>query len=183
MRYSGRVLITAVTALMVAGGCVSSKPPTTPTPTPAPAFNIELKADKPVYRAGEFIYITVRATQECFLSVYDISTLGEVTQIFPNRYAADNKIQGNIAYRIPAASDKFDFEVTGPPGTERVRAVCTKQNVNLFKDRQLKSDSSEIQVFPQISDKQAPFEKDLENQKNQVPSNQWTEASITFQVQ
>jgi len=183
MRYSGRMSIIVGAALMLAGGCVSSKPPTQPTPTPAPTFNIELKADKPAYRVGEFIYLTVRSTQECFLSVYDISTLGEVTQIFPNRYAADNKIQGNAVYRIPADSDRFDFEVTGPPGTERVRAVCTKQNVNLFKERQLKSESSEVQVFPQISDKQAPFEQDLENQKSQVPNNQWTEASITFQVQ
>ena len=82
MKQSGRLVIAACAALVVVSGCASPKPPT-PTPTPTPtAFNIEVKADKPVYKVGEFIYLTVRATQECFLSVYDISTLGEVTQIF-----------------------------------------------------------------------------------------------------
>lgn len=183
MKQSGRLVIAACAAVVVVSGCASPKPPT-PTPTPTPtAFNIEVKADKPVYNVGEFIYLTVRATQACFLSVYDISTLGEVTQIFPNRFAVDNKIQGNVAYRIPTDSDRFDFAVDGPPGTERVRVVCTKQNVNLFKDQQLKSESSDVQVFPQISEKTAPFEQDLEKQKGQVPSTQWTEASITIQVQ
>ncbi len=180
MKHALRLLFFATASLVIVSSCAAPRPTPTPTPT---AFNVEVKVDKPVYRVGEFIYITARATQECFLTVYDISTLGEVTQIFPNRFASDNKIQGNTFYRLPAESDKFDFEVTGPPGTERVRVVCTKQNVNLFKEQQLKSESSKTQVFPEISNKQAPFEQDLEKQKSQVPSNQWTEASITFQVQ
>ena len=157
-----------------------------PTPPPAPqpqAFTVEVKVDKPSYKVGELMYITVRASQPCYLTLYDISTVGEVTQVFPNRFAKDNKIQGGVSYRIPTDSDKFDFKVNGPAGVERVRAVGTMQNVNLFEDKQLKTDSSTVQVFPQITDKPAQFDKNLNDQLGVIPSAQWTEASITFQVQ
>lgn len=184
MKKSVSFCMTALFLFGALSGCATR--PVTPQPTPTPqAFAIEVKVDKPAYKIGELMYITVRASQACYLTLYDISTVGEVTQIFPNRFAKDNKIQGGVAYRIPTESDKFDFKVTGPAGIERVRAVGTMQNVNLFeeKQKQLDEDTSKVQVFPEITDKPAQFEKNLNDQLSVIPSAQWTEASVTFQVQ
>lgn len=160
--------------------CTPATPPPQPTPTPAPrAFSIDVKVDKSVYLIGENIFITVRPNWSCYLTLYDISTLGEVTQIFPNRFASDNLLQGAQLYRIPSEADAFDFEVTGPPGIERVRAVCTVNNVNLFS-QQRQMDQNE--VFPRIYVAPNQFEQSLDQQLNSLPSDQWTEASITFEV-
>ncbi len=177
------ILICILLIALLVSGCPTPKPPT-PRPTPTPsAFTMEVKLDKPVYKIGEFIIISVRATRSCYLSLYDISTLGEVTQIFPNQLMAysDNFIQGNQLYRIPAATDKFDFEISGPPGVERVRAVCTTQNVNLFQEQTAANKDDE--VFPKIQVQPAPFEQSLNDELKVIPAGRWAEASVTFQVQ
>lgn len=149
-------------------------------PPHAVPFTIEVKVDKPVYRIGEKVTIIVRANRDSYLALYDISTQGEVTQIFPNCYAEDNLIQGGQVYRIPAETDEFDLKVVeGPPGMERVRAIGTMENVNLFDHQPCGSD----EVFPKISKNSKRFEDSLNQKLGVIPSEQWTEASITFQIQ
>ena len=162
----------------VIGGCASPPPPGGGGDQSDP-FAMEVKVAKTVYVPGELITIEVWASEDCYLSLYDISTLGEVTQIFPNRYAADNLIQGGQIYPIPAKIDKFDFEVSGPAGVEKVRGVCTKANVNFFEEQTRNSQ----EAFPSISDEAAPFERSLDDELSTIPNAQWTEAEITFQVQ
>ena len=59
------------------------------------------------------------------------------------------------------------------------------QNVNLFEEKQKQLDeaTSKVQVFPEITDQPAQFEKNLNDQLSVIPSAQWTEATVTFQVQ
>lgn len=159
--------------LSMISGCYT-RPPQTPEP-----LMIEVQVDKPVYQVGEFIVLTVRANQDCYLALYDISTEGEVTQIFPNKYADDNLIQGGHIYRIPSQTDEFDYEVDGPPGIERVRAVCTQRNVNMVEA----SLKGKQEVFPRIQQTSPQFEKSLNQKLETMPSDQWAEASVTFQVQ
>lgn len=158
-------------------GCATSPPP--PPPTAPEPLMIEVQVDKPIYQVGEFIVLAVRANQDCYLALYDISTEGEITQIFPNKYAEDNLIQGGPVYRIPNESDSFDYEVDGPPGIERVRAVCTQKNVNMVEASQ----KSKQEVFPRIQQTSPQFEKSLNRKLETIPSDQWAEASVTFQVQ
>ncbi len=179
-RYALFVHMLLVT--IVVSGCAGSKPPTPNPPKPVPAFTMEVKVDKPVYHIGEFILISVQASRSCYLTLYDISTLGEVTQMFPNslmRYN-DNLIQGNLLYRIPAETDTFDFKISGPPGVERVRAVCTIQDVNLFQEETAAETGV---VYPRIQVEPAPFEQSLNDKLTVLPTDKWTEASVTFQVQ
>ncbi len=142
-------------------------------------FTIEVNVDKPVYRVGDNVTIVVRTNRDSYLALYDISTQGEITQIFPNCYAQDNKIQGGKTYHIPTPSDEFDFLVEqGPPGMERIRAVGTLKNVNLFKTSQCGSD----EVFPKINKAPEQFEDSLNQKLGGMPSEQWSEASITFEI-
>ena len=105
-KLSFALVIFSLIALLY--GCTPATPPLAPSPE---AFTIDVKVDKPIYTIGENIYITVQSSQNCYLTLYDISTEGEVTQIFPNRFAADNLIQGVQVYRIPDETDQFDFEI------------------------------------------------------------------------
>ncbi len=92
--------------------------------SPLSYLTIDVDVDKNVYYIGETVTVFVQATQDCYLTLYDISTQGEVSQIFPNQFASDNLLRGGETYRIPAEADEFDFEITGPPGTEEVQATC-----------------------------------------------------------
>ena len=171
------LLFSVLLSAVLIGGCAT--PPPSNGGGETEAFTMEVKVAKTAYTPGEFIVIEVWANEDCYLSLYDISTLGEVTQIFPNRYAADNLIKGGQIYPIPATNDKFDFEVSGPAGVEKVRAVCTKANVNFFEEQTRNS----TDPFPSISDESAPFERALDNELNNIPNAQWTEAEVSFQVQ
>lgn len=165
------LVLSLVLFVVVLYGCYTAPPP-------PPPFTIEVKADKEVYHIGEMVIFAVRASQSCYLTLYDISTKGEVTQIFPNRYAQDNWIQGGTVYRIPDKQDSFDFEITGPPGMERVRAIGTLENVNFFESRKI--DATE--PFPRILQKPDQFDHSVSQKLDTIPRENWTEASITFQV-
>jgi hypothetical protein len=165
--------------LIAAGlqGCYSAAPTPSPEPTPTP-FTIELKTDKNTYRIGELIVFTIRTGRDCYVSLYDTTTQGEVFQIFPNRYATDNLIDGGQMYRIPDTSDAFDFEVTGPPGIERVRAVCTLENVNVVDQQKVVP----TEKFPRINQSPDEFDKSVSKKLHNLPEEQWAEASITIRV-
>lgn len=154
-----------------------SPPPPTPPSSSAP-FSIQVGLDKTIYQIGENIVIKVRASRDCYVSIYDISTEGEVTQIFPNRFASDNLIEGGYEYRIPDQADQFDFEIIGPPGMERVRVIGTLGNVNFFDDRT----RGKTETFPRISNDSEQFNQALSQKLHSMPPERWTEASITFQV-
>ncbi len=104
---------------------------------------IEVQVDKPVYRIGEFIVLTVRSNQDCYLALYDISTEGEVSQIFPNKYANDNLIAVVDCIVFQRKQIILITRSPGPPGIERVCAVCTQKNVNI--------------IDPSVVSKQEPF--------------------------
>ena len=150
------------------GGGVSQQP-----------FSVRVSVEKSQYVVGEKIIISVRTTHDCYLTLYDISTIGEVTQIFPNQYATDNFIQGGHDYPIPDQDDNFDFEITGPGGMERVRSVCTVEDVNLVESRKVDSSGP----FPTISQEaRGEFDDSLDAKLQVMPTERWAEASITFQV-
>ena len=154
-------------------GCYTAPPPSPQTP-----FTLGVSVDQNVYRIGEKIVISVQASQDCYLTLYDISTVGEVTQIFPNQFASDNLIKGGVAYHIPTEADSFDFEITGRPGIERVRAVGTIENVNLVDQQKI----DRTEKFPRIRQNPEQFDQSLSQKLAVMPTERWTEASITFQV-
>jgi hypothetical protein len=150
------------------GGGVSQRP-----------FSLQVKVGKTMYKVSDKIIFSVQTTRNCYLTLYDISTEGEVTQIFPNQFATDNYIEGGYTYPIPDQKDSFDFEIVGPPGLERVRGVCTIEDVNLVEAR--KVDATE--TFPRIlEDERGEFDKSLNSKLQVIPSERWAEASVTFQV-
>ncbi len=159
-------------------GCYNPGPPPQ-QPRTVEQFSIELKTDKPVYRVGENVTVTVRANRDCYLSLYNTSSEGEVTQIFPNTYASDNLIQAGQVYRIPTETDSFDFELEGPPGTERIRAVGTMANVNLVEGGYKESDEE----FPHVGNDPEQFDQNVDQKLGTMSAEQWAEASVTYRVE
>jgi hypothetical protein len=162
-------------------GLLTACATTSPSPIPPPPYNnfsLSLQVDQPVYAINEKAKVYVQSTKDCYLSLYDINPVNSITQIFPNRFASDNLIQANLTYQIPDPKDTFDLLVTGPPGTEKIWAICTIDNVSLLPDNLIDRGGD----FPRIKGTRSEFNKVVTKNLAVVPRDRKAEATVTFRV-
>ena len=88
-------------------------------------FDIKVWTGKNEYQIGEKITFYVRSDQDTYLTLLNISSNGDATVIFPNAYHKDNFLRGGRTYEIPAEDYGFEFDVRGPAGLERIKAIAT----------------------------------------------------------
>jgi len=114
----------AVAALGGGAALAVSKSSSSSSSESSNVFTIDISSDKSVYHIGEKIVFTVQASLDCYLTLIDTDTQGNVTQIFPTQSSSDNFLRGGQVYRIPSETDTFDWIIVGPPGTEQVQAIA-----------------------------------------------------------
>ncbi|WP_395088245.1 caspase family protein [Armatimonas sp.] len=81
-------------------------------------------------KIGDTIGFTARPSQDCYLYLLDVDSVGKVTVLYPNKYAKDNKLRAGETTRLPAPN-LFRLRVTGPAGSEAVKAIVTTVPINL----------------------------------------------------
>jgi hypothetical protein len=74
---------------------------------------------------GKTISIHFSATRDCYITLLNIGTSGKLTIIFPNTYVQNNFIRAYHTYTFPGKEYPFDFKLTGPCGTEKIKAIAT----------------------------------------------------------
>jgi len=89
-------------------------------------FGIKVYADKKDYQIGENLVFTVTAKKNCYLTILDVGANGDITVIFPNAYRRSNFIKAGEKIKIPTPDYNFNFNILGPPGLERIRALATE---------------------------------------------------------
>jgi hypothetical protein len=85
------------------------------------------------YQVGARIVVTFRANHDCYLTLLNIGTSGKLTILFPNAMHPDNRILANRLNEIPGPGDGFEYQLTGPPGIEKLKAVATLDEVPLLE--------------------------------------------------
>lgn len=83
---------------------------------------LSLSVSKASYRIGEKLKVTVQPSKAGYLRVAYLSSTGEVSEIFPNQNQP-SKVAANSKLQIPPKGAKFDLEVTGPTGNDRIVAL------------------------------------------------------------
>ena len=96
-------------------------------------LNVKVWTDKKKYQIGEKITFSVKAEENCYLTLLDINPQGGITVIYPNRFHRDNFIQAGVTYKVPRERDNFGLDVRGPAGQERIKAIVTLNKVSLLK--------------------------------------------------
>jgi hypothetical protein len=76
------------------------------------------------YQEGEEIFIYFRASRDCYVTIYDLDTRGNINLLFPEKPDGNNYIVGDEVYQIPGRGADYEFVVTGPPGTEYLQMVA-----------------------------------------------------------
>lgn len=137
------------------------------------------QALKSAYRIGDKINVRFRASRSCYLTLLNIGTSGKLTVLFPNGIHPDNHIEGGTWHEIPGDSYGFEYELQGPPGTEKLKAVATLGPVTLLESN-FAPDGS---VFRQAASTSAARDIAVVKEKIEtLPAAVWAEAYTEFRV-
>ena len=130
--------------------------------SPDPGFVLTFSIDKLNYTKNEQIKLTANASQDCYLTVFNIFE-GEDTllMLFPNKYDSNNKLKANASRRVPLESSGISFRALLPKGKaathELIFGIATKNpvdfSVGLNKSAALIYNASAVTVVKEIAKK------------------------------
>ncbi|HEX7022533.1 MAG TPA: PEGA domain-containing protein [Trueperaceae bacterium] len=117
---------------------------------PRPSFDVDVFLDKgssgggvPVYNIGENIRIGVRVSEAAYIYLFNVRSTGEVVQILPNRFdqsGRNNYLQAGQTVYFPPQGARYNFEVDGPSGLDKVIAVASKDQLDVSQLAQFQSE-------------------------------------------
>lgn len=112
---------------------------------------------------GENLVIYFRANRDCYVTIYDLDTKGDINLLYPYDYRDDNFVQGGVVYTIPDYYDDFVLRVNGPPGLEFVQAIASDRDFPVpdwsynFRDpdgwREIRDERTALAYLEFINDK------------------------------
>ena len=88
------------------------------------AFDLHLRTERLVYPIGAKVRVMATAEQDCWLTLLDVGTSGQVFVLFPNRYQQDNQLRAGETVTIPADGAPVDYQLGGPTGVEALIGIC-----------------------------------------------------------
>jgi len=88
-----------------------------------PGFTLDLRTlpDSNVLRQGEPVAVELTASRAGYVTLINVLADGSFSVLFPNRFAADNRVEAGRTLRIPSASQAFEIRPRLSPGRERER--------------------------------------------------------------
>lgn len=82
-----------------------------------------------VHQPGETVEIYFRATEDCYVAVYDIDTDGFLSLLYP-RSGHSGRVLGEHIYSIPDERDDYELIIDGEKGIEYVVAIASPYPLN-----------------------------------------------------
>ncbi len=113
--------------------------PASPKTAPTPAIDVKenretgsisLSTEKPQYHIGEQLGINFSVDEPMYVRIAVINSQGEVSTLFPNPYQSDNYCKPGKKYKIPSTGSDFTLDISGPVGTDKIRAVASKKPIS-----------------------------------------------------
>jgi hypothetical protein len=131
------------------------------------------------YRIGDRIIVHFRATRDCYLTLLNVGTSGKLAVLFPNGLVRDNAVVANRSYEIPGKQYGFDYELQGPPGVERLKAIATAERVELLESHFAPDGSLFRSLEPSAAARDIAIVK---RRIDALPIKEWAEATCEFRV-
>ncbi|HEX4590821.1 MAG TPA: DUF4384 domain-containing protein, partial [Gemmataceae bacterium] len=75
-------------------------------------------------RVGDAVEFRFLTDRPCAVALIDVGTSGAVNVLLPNQWSPPATVAAGQVSLFPDAAAEFDFEPTGPLGTERVVALA-----------------------------------------------------------
>jgi hypothetical protein len=142
-------------------------------------FLVKLWTSRRSYRVGDPLRIFFYAEKDCYLNLVDFGTSGKARVIFPNRYQRDNFVRGGTVIEIPGKyEDDFRYTVGGPSGTERLKAIATRDKVKLYPG----SYEWDRHVFQPWDEKAELVDKDINVRLDEMEDREYVTTRTKFRV-
>lgn len=104
---------------------------------PDPSFRIESTINRSTFQSGDEVVITIQATQDCYITLFNIAANDSVYILFPNEhFSTPGFLKSGKKYEIPNKRDrKSNMSIRVAPlqghkkDTEVVKIVATKKEI------------------------------------------------------
>lgn len=153
---------------------------------PRPSFGVDVWLDRdtsgdttPSYQIGDEINISVRPAEASFVYLFDVKSTGEITQIFPNRYDADNYLRAGETRTFPPSGARYVFNIAPPRGLSKVIAVASRTELDT---RTLARFQNESDMFPQSTIGESGFIQSFAIVVRPVPQQDWVTDTALYYV-
>ncbi len=110
---------------------------------PSAPLAIQLWTDKKEYASGDKVRVYIKGNKPFYAVVIYKDVKGEMLQLLPNPYRADNYFSGGVVYEIPSGNDRFELEVSPPFGEENIYVYASTSPLG---DIKLKAEGGVYQV-------------------------------------
>ncbi len=77
------------------------------------------------YSEGDNITIYFRASQDAYVTIYDLDSRGNVNLIFPPNPGDNNYVQAGEVYQVPDPNADYSLTLEGPPGNENIQMIAS----------------------------------------------------------
>lgn len=98
-------------------------------PSEEAPLSLRLWLNKGAYEAGERLQIHFIISRDCYVYIYNISTEGSVSLLFPNAFQKENFL---LAGRYTLPDGRYSFVVEGRPGLEYLQAIASLRPIQLL---------------------------------------------------
>jgi len=131
------------------------------------------------FKVGDKINVKFKSSKDCYLTLLNIGTSGKLTFLYPNTLHKDNFIEGGRLFEIPGDEYGFEYQLSGPAGIEKLKAIVTESKINLVES-QFSPDGN---MFKIVSPGSAARDISIiEKKVEEIPQDKWNEAYFEFNV-
>lgn len=109
-------------------------------------FNISVWMERKLYRIGDTVTINLKSSRDCYVTLLNVRSNGEIWELFPNIYNENNSIKANVTYTIPSNNDNFRLATVDPPGSEYIKAIASSIRITHEQIKQALSKDTSILV-------------------------------------
>lgn len=150
-----------------------------------PTFKVSLWTDRghgETYYIGDNLHVYFETSKDCYLTIFDIGTSGNIIILFPNEYSNDNLIKADNEYSFPDENDPFYYQILGPPGEEFLKGICTIEDIQLTREEYI----NKTGIFSEVETSYTNMSKDvaviLKEEKEKKKEVKWADDSTYFIV-
>ena len=147
-----------------------------------PHFRLEAYLNRASFKDGDEMLMSIRATQDCYISVFIILEDEKTIRLIPNSFKTDNFLKANETFLFPDENDRargISLRVHAPAGkdtaTETLYILALKQPLS-FDDTGLQ------EGIHGVYNGQTAFMKDLIKEIVSIPLSERAEKLMQYQI-
>jgi len=131
------------------------------------------------FKVGDKINVKFKSSKDCYLTLLNIGTSGKLTFLYPNTLHKDNFIEGGRLFEIPGDEYGFEYQLSGPAGIEKLKAIVTESKINLVESQFSPDGNMFNMVSPGVAARDISI---IEKKMEEIPQDKWNEAYFEFNV-